>query len=51
VDSIAAGDPGSAAAAMTAVIFNGMKRHGASPVDPTLLDPALALGNGDKDRT
>jgi hypothetical protein len=27
---------------MTAVIFNGMRRHGASSVDPTLHDPATA---------
>ena len=50
VDSIAAGDPGSAAAAMTAVIFNGMRRHGASTVDPALLDPATP-GDDDKKGT
>ena len=47
VDSIAAGDSRTAAEAMTAVIFNGMRRHGASPVDSTLLDPATP---GDDDR-
>jgi DNA-binding FadR family transcriptional regulator len=39
VDAIAAGDPKAANEAMTAVIFNGMRRHGASSVDPTLQDP------------
>ncbi len=35
VDAIADGDADAAAAAMTAVIFNGIRRHGAAVVDPT----------------
>jgi DNA-binding FadR family transcriptional regulator len=50
VEAIAAGEPRPAAEAMTAVIFNGMRRHGASSVDPALLDPGMAPDN-DKDAT
>src|ERR1700759_996219 len=48
VDSIAAGDPRSAAEAMTAVIFNGMRRHGASPVDQRRIDRATPRDNDKK---
>ncbi|HLZ04464.1 MAG TPA: FadR/GntR family transcriptional regulator [Bradyrhizobium sp.] len=49
VDAIAAGNSQAAAEAMTAVIFNGMRRHGASPVDPTLVDPAMDTETKDKE--
>ena len=49
VDAIAAGDPEAANEAMTAVIFNGMRRHGASSVDPTLQDPAATDEKGNKE--
>jgi DNA-binding FadR family transcriptional regulator len=48
VDAIANGDPKAANEAMTAVIFNGMRRHGASSVDPTLHDPAESTDDKDK---
>ena len=35
VDAIAEGDPQAASAAMTAVIFNGIRRHGTSVIDAT----------------
>ncbi|HEY7845509.1 MAG TPA: FadR/GntR family transcriptional regulator [Bradyrhizobium sp.] len=50
VDSIAAGDPKVANEAMTAVIFNGMRRHGASSVDPTLQDPAATDEKENKEK-
>jgi DNA-binding FadR family transcriptional regulator len=50
VEAIAEGNPTAAQEAMTAVIFNGMRRHGASAVDPTLQDPAAPTDGDDKDR-
>ena len=50
VDAIAEGNSQAAAEAMTAVIFNGMRRHGASAVDPTLRDPAAERDNDNKGR-
>jgi DNA-binding FadR family transcriptional regulator len=50
VEAIAEGNPTAAHEAMTAVIFNGMRRHGASAVDPTLHDPAAPYDGDDKDR-
>jgi DNA-binding FadR family transcriptional regulator len=50
VDAIAAGDPKVANEAMTAVIFNGMRRHGASSVDPTLQDPAATDEKENKEK-
>jgi DNA-binding FadR family transcriptional regulator len=35
VDAIAEGDPQAASAAMTAVIFNGIRRHGTTVIDAT----------------
>ncbi len=49
VDAIAEGNPKAANEAMTAVIFNGMRRHGASSVDPTLHDPAMAHDKDNKE--
>ena len=45
VDAIAEGNSQAAAEAMTAVIFNGMRRHGASASDPALPDPAATRDN------
>jgi DNA-binding FadR family transcriptional regulator len=50
VEAIAEGNPTAAHEAMTAVIFNGMRRHGARAVDPTLHDPAAPTDGDDKDR-
>ncbi len=50
VEAIAEGNPTAANEAMTAVIFNGMRRHGASSVDPTLHDPAASDDGDNKDR-
>jgi DNA-binding FadR family transcriptional regulator len=50
VDAIAEGNSQAAAEAMTAVIYNGMRRHGASAIDPALPDPAAARDNDNKDR-
>ena len=50
VDAIAEGDPRAANEAMTAVIFNGMRRHGASSVDPTLHDPAAGTEKDNKEK-
>jgi DNA-binding FadR family transcriptional regulator len=50
VEAIAERDPKAAFEAMTAVIFNGMRRHGASSVDPTLHDPAIPYDRENKDR-
>jgi len=50
VDAIVDGNSQAAAEAMTAVIFNGMRRHGASAVDPTLRDPAAERDNDNKGR-
>ncbi|MBR0693916.1 FadR/GntR family transcriptional regulator [Bradyrhizobium lablabi] len=43
VDAIADGNAEDAAAAMTAVIFNGIRRHGAAVVDPALHDPMAGI--------
>ena len=50
VEAIAEGNPTAANEAMTAVIFNGMRRHGASSVDPTLHDPAGPDDGDSKDK-
>jgi DNA-binding FadR family transcriptional regulator len=50
VDAIADGDSRAANEAMTAVIFNGMRRHGASSLDPTLHDPAAGTGKDNKEK-
>jgi DNA-binding FadR family transcriptional regulator len=50
VEAIAEGDPRAAFEAMTAVIFNGMRRHGASSVDPALHDPAASYDRDNADR-
>ena len=42
VDAIADGNPEDAATAMTAVIFNGIRRHDSTAVDPALRAPAAA---------
>ena len=42
VDAIADGNADDAAAAMTAAIFHGIRRHGAAVVDPALYDPTAA---------
>ncbi|MBR0796293.1 FadR family transcriptional regulator [Bradyrhizobium jicamae] len=42
VDAIADGQADEAAAAMTAAIFHGIRRHGAAVVDPALYDPSAA---------
>jgi DNA-binding FadR family transcriptional regulator len=49
VNAIAEGNSQAAAEAMTAVIFNGMRRHGASASDPALPDPAATRDNDNMD--
>lgn len=50
VEAIVEGDPTAANEAMTAVIVNGMRRHGASAGDPTLHDPPSPNDGDNKDR-
>jgi DNA-binding FadR family transcriptional regulator len=50
VDAIADGRSDVAAEAMTAVIFNGIRRHGTSIVGPTLHDPADGAIDTDQEK-
>jgi DNA-binding FadR family transcriptional regulator len=50
VDAIAEGRSDAAAEAMTAVIFNGIRRHGTTIIDPTLRDPADGTNDTDQEK-
>jgi DNA-binding FadR family transcriptional regulator len=50
VDAIAEGRSDAAAEAMTAVIFNGIRRHGTTIVGPTLRDPADGASDTDQEK-
>lgn len=50
VDAIAEGRSDAAAEAMTAVIFNGIRRHGTTIVGPTLHDPAAGANDTDQEK-
>jgi len=50
VDAIVEGRSDAAAEAMTAVIFNGIRRHGTTIVGPTLRDPADGASDTDQEK-